>query len=133
MPRARTTLGDTQGERNGRDRPGSDGTDRLGGPPPEKPARDGATPATAPRAPLPAAQLRLLKYGQEIGRRVVRRMQRYLDVRAERVRLLPEWANERDIDLRIGSGDPVAVSDALRDAAEALIEAAEAWEREHRI
>ena len=138
MPRdnktRRTAIPETKGERNERDRQGSPRANRLGSPEAAEPSGHDATAPEAPRAPLRAQLLRVLKYGQEIGRRVVRRMQRYIDVRAGGAPLLSaDWANERDIDLRIGSGDPVAVSDALRDAAEAFIEAAEAWEREHGI
>ena len=137
MPRARTTratVPDTSGERNGRDRQGSPRADRLGSQTPAQLAGDGATATAAARPALPPARLRLLKYADEIARRILRRTQRYRDVRSGGAPLLSaDWANERDIDLRIRTGDPIAVSDALRDAAEALVEAAEGWEREHGI
>jgi len=138
MQRARKTrraaIPKTTGERNGRERQGSHRADRLGSPPPPQLAGDGATPAEAARPSLPPAKLRLLKYADEIARRILRRTQRYRDVRSGGAPLFSaDWANERDIDLRIRSGDPIAVSDAMRDAAEALVEAAEGWEREHGI
>jgi hypothetical protein len=106
----------------------------LGSSPPAQLAGDGATAPEAARPAFPPARLRLLKYSDEIARRILRRTQLYRDVRAGGAPLLSaEWANERDIDLRIRTGDPIAVSDALRDAAEALVEAAEGWEREHGI
>jgi len=138
MQRARKTrrsaVPKTKGERNGSDRQGSPRATRLGGPAAAEPAGHGATAPTTARPALPPAKLRLLKYVDEIARRILRRTQRYRDVRSGGAPLLSaDWANERDIDLRIRSGDPVAVSDAMRDAAEALVEAAEGWEREHGI
>jgi hypothetical protein len=138
MQRARKTrrsaVPKTNGERNGSDRQGSPRANRLGGPAAAEPAGHGAIAPEAARPSFPPAKLRLLKYADEIARRILRRTQRYRDVRSGGAPLLSaDWANERDIDLRIRSGDPISVSDAMRDAAEALVEAAEGWEREHGI
>ena len=61
---------------------------------------------------------------EELAHRLRRRIQTYRRVRTHGPeQVLAEWVNERDIDLRIKSGDPVAVVDALADAAEGIDDA----------
>ena len=74
--------------------------------------------------PVPPKRDRILKLAEELAHRLRRRIQAYRRVRTHGPeRVLAEWVNERDIDLRIKSGDPIAVVDALADAAEGIGEA----------
>lgn len=111
-----------------RDRSGGARAHRVGRSEATKPAGDG------PPSPAEIAlrrRARLLERSEEISRRVSRRIQEYRRAWAERrITNADNWINERDIDLRIAHGDPVAISDAFRDAAELLEEIADAWERE---
>lgn len=112
-----------------RDRSSGSRANRLGRSDTPKPSGDD------PPSPAEIAlrlRARLLERGEEISRRTPRRIQAYRRAWAEqRINdAQSDWANERDIDARISQGDPVAISDAFRDAAEVLMELADAWERE---
>ena len=74
--------------------------------------------------PVPPKRDRILKLAEELAHRLRRRIQTYRRVRTHGPeQVLAEWVNERDIDLRIKSGDPVAVVDALADAADGIDDA----------
>ena len=73
--------------------------------------------------PLPPKRARLLKLAEELAHRLIRRVQAYRRVRSEGPLYLEEWANERDVDRRIDSGDPIAVIDAMADAADGIADA----------
>lgn len=74
--------------------------------------------------PVPPKRDRILEFAEELARRLVRRVQTYRRVRTHGpTQLLPEWVNERDIDVRIKSGDPIAVIDAMGDAADGIADA----------
>jgi hypothetical protein len=64
-----------------------------------------------------------LKLAEELAHRLIRRVQAYRRVRSEGPLYLEEWANERDVDRRIDSGDPIAVIDAMADAADGIADA----------
>jgi len=74
--------------------------------------------------PVPPKRDRILKLAEELAHRLRRRIQAYRQVRTHGpTQVLPEWVNERDIDVRIKSGDPIAVVDALADAADGIDDA----------
>jgi hypothetical protein len=81
-----------------------------------------APPATA--SPQLLRHLRTLDFSIEARQRLIRRCRLRRDVRLGGPVGPPgEW-NERNIDCRLRSGDPVAICDAMRDTAEAPIDAA---------
>lgn len=131
--RARTTrraaASKPLGGPHGRDRQSSARANRLGRSETPKPA--GHRPAPPPEAsPELLRTLRLLELADECCQRLIRRCRTRRDVRlGGPTGPTGNW-NERDIDCRIRGGDPVAITDALRDAAETLIEVAHRLEIE---
>jgi hypothetical protein len=117
----------TSGDRNGRDRQGSARTDRVGRPQTSKPA--GHRPAPPPEAsPAVVRALRLLELVEESAQRLIRRLRARRGVLIGGPSRVGSAWNERDIDLRITSGDPIGITDAIRDHIENATEAVERLE-----
>lgn len=70
---------------------------------------------------------RIVQHVQDLGWKLLRRMQRWESARRSR----PEhtWVDEAHIDARIEAGDPIAAIDAIRDASQRLAETADQLER----
>jgi hypothetical protein len=96
--------------------------------------RETEAPPSGEPAPLVAhphaKRARMLELAEEHLRRLHRRIQEYRRTHRDGPRRLQIIAAERDIDLRIEQGDPVAVGDALGDAAEFFLDLRREWERE---
>jgi hypothetical protein len=107
----------------------SDSTPGTGAPRPG-PALGNERERRLQRERLSPETARLLEFTEENCRRLIRRISRHRRVRADGPIRQCEWANERDIDLRIDSGDPVGIIDAFHDLADAVGYGARAMEVE---